>query len=175
MSEATLCQDAAHSCQLCAPRLTAMLAAAGQGRPPDQADLAGLRPQAQDLARALTRELGLEQDPEAAARAWTLGPEVLYPAPIAPVDIKAMEEDEEKRGAEILDKARADFEASGLLVRTMLRRGDAATETLELAREEDIDLLVCGSRGLNPVSGWLLGSVSRKLVHYAPCSVLIVK
>ncbi len=68
MSEATLCQDAANFCQLCAPRLTAMLAAAGQGRPPDPADLAGLRAQAQDLARALTRELGLEQDPEAAAR-----------------------------------------------------------------------------------------------------------
>ena len=36
-------------------------------------------------------------------------------------------------------------------------------------------MVVCGSRGLSAVSGWLLGSVSRKLVHYAGCSVLIVK
>jgi len=112
---------------------------------------------------------------EFSARAWTLGPEVLYPAPITPVDFKALQEDEEKRGAATLDEARAAFEASGLLVRTMMRRGDAATEILSLAREEQVDLIVCGSRGLNPVSGWLLGSVSRKLVHYAPCSVLIVK
>lgn len=112
---------------------------------------------------------------ELAARAWTLGPEVLYPAPITPVDWKALQEEEEKRGAVVLDEARAEFEASGLLVRTLMRRGDAATEILSLAREEQIDMIVCGSRGLNPVSGWLLGSVSRKLVHYAPCSVLIVK
>lgn len=67
MTEATLCQDAADFCQQCAPLLTAMLAAVSQGRPPDPADLAGLRAQAQALARELARELGLEQDPEAAA------------------------------------------------------------------------------------------------------------
>ena len=41
--------------------------------------------------------------------------------------------------------------------------------------EKNIDLVVVGSRGLSQVGGWLLGSVSRKLVHYAGCSVLIVK
>jgi nucleotide-binding universal stress UspA family protein len=110
-----------------------------------------------------------------ASSAWTLGPEVLYPAPLTPVDVKALQAEEEKRGAAVLDEARLAFESSGLLVRTLMHRGDAATEILDLARQEQIDMIVCGSRGLNPVSGWLLGSVSRKLVHYAPCSVLIIK
>ena len=57
----------------------------------------------------------------------------------------------------------------------ILARGDAATEILERARAETTDLLVAGSRGLSAVRGWWFGSVSRKLVHYAPCSVLIVK
>jgi nucleotide-binding universal stress UspA family protein len=54
-------------------------------------------------------------------------------------------------------------------------RGDAATEIIQFARQHEIDLIVSGSRGLSPVTSWLLGSVSRKLVHYASCSVLIVK
>lgn len=37
------------------------------------------------------------------------------------------------------------------------------------------ELLVLGSRGLGPVSGALLGSVSRALLHRAQCPVVIVK
>ena len=54
-------------------------------------------------------------------------------------------------------------------------RGDAATEILRYAREKQVDLLVAGSRGLSQVRGWLMGSVSRKLVYHASSAVLIVK
>jgi nucleotide-binding universal stress UspA family protein len=54
-------------------------------------------------------------------------------------------------------------------------RGDAATEILNFAQNINADLIVAGSRGLSQIQGWLLGSVSRKLVHYARCSVLIAK
>lgn len=56
-----------------------------------------------------------------------------------------------------------------------IRRGDAATEIIDYANAEKIDLIISGSRGLSEFRGWLLGSVSRKLVHYSGCSVLIVK
>jgi nucleotide-binding universal stress UspA family protein len=56
-----------------------------------------------------------------------------------------------------------------------LRQGDAATEILEYARQEQIDLIVAGSRGLSQFKGWWMGSVSRNLVHYSGCSVLVVK
>jgi nucleotide-binding universal stress UspA family protein len=46
---------------------------------------------------------------------------------------------------------------------------------IEYIKTEQVDLVVAGSRGLSPVKAWLLGSVSRKLVHYSDCSVLIVK
>jgi nucleotide-binding universal stress UspA family protein len=42
-------------------------------------------------------------------------------------------------------------------------------------KQNQIDLIVAGSRGLSRVRSWLLGSVSRKLVHYSGCSVLIVR
>jgi nucleotide-binding universal stress UspA family protein len=113
--------------------------------------------------------------PEVAARAWTLGPEVLYPAPLSPLDIENLQRDEEQAGQAVVEAARSLLASAGLPVETALVRGDPAAEILQYARDHRIDLIVCGSRGLNPVSGWLLGSVSRKLVHYASCSVLIVK
>jgi nucleotide-binding universal stress UspA family protein len=113
--------------------------------------------------------------PELAARIWTLGPEVLYPAPAAPVDVAALEADEQKHGERLLDQSRKILEAAGMAVELNLVRGDAATEIIHYTQNNAIDLIVCGSRGLSPVTSWLLGSVSRKLVHYANCSVMIVK
>ncbi len=113
--------------------------------------------------------------PENLARVWTLGPEVMYPAPIDPPDLQALMEEEETYGRRVLSDAKDTFAHAGTSVETIMRRGDAATEVLEFARRNSVDLIVCGSRGLSEVTGWLLGSVSRKLVHYAPCSVLIFK
>jgi nucleotide-binding universal stress UspA family protein len=107
--------------------------------------------------------------------AWALGPEVLYPTPVTPIDKQAVEAEEQRQGERLLKEtenllSRADLQTSSILV-----RGDAATEIIKTIRANEIDMVVCGSRGLSAVSGWLLGSVSRKLVHYAGCSVLIVK
>lgn len=58
---------------------------------------------------------------------------------------------------------------------TVLMRGDAATEIIDYVHQNEIDLIVAGSRGLSNFKGIWMGSVSRKLVHYSDCSILIVK
>lgn len=83
--------------------------------------------------------------------------------------------EQEENGRTLLSQVigelrQARFKATGVLL-----QGDAATELLHYCKEYGIDLLVSGSRGLSRMSAWLLGSVSRKLIHYAPCSGLIVK
>lgn len=108
-------------------------------------------------------------------RSWTVGPDVLFPIPTEPIDEKALQEEEERQGQALLDAAVKAMKSGGVESSSVLMRGDAATEIIKYVKENDIDLVVCGSRGLSQVSGWLLGSVSRKLVHYAECSVLIVK
>jgi nucleotide-binding universal stress UspA family protein len=110
-----------------------------------------------------------------ALRTWAAGPEVLYPMPSVEVDKEAIEAEENEQGKRLLEGAKEILMSASIQATTIMPRGDAATEIIAYAQANQIDLIVCGSRGLSPVAGWLLGSVSRKLVHYAGCSVLIVK
>jgi nucleotide-binding universal stress UspA family protein len=49
-----------------------------------------------------------------------------------------------------------------------------AHEIADLAREEGADLIALGTRGHSAISGLLLGSVTQRLLHVAPCPVLAV-
>jgi nucleotide-binding universal stress UspA family protein len=82
---------------------------------------------------------------------------------------------EEAEGRRLLEGMAGLLAASGLPVKTVLKRGDAATEIIEYVQKNQVDLIVAGSRGLSQMRSWLLGSVSRKLVHYSNCSVLVVR
>lgn len=104
------------------------------------------------------------------------GSEALHPMPVELVEeVENWQEKAEMTGKNILADGQDFLSKSNIPVTSKLLRGDAATEILNYAKEIEADLIVAGSRGLSPVKGWLLGSVSHKLVHYAPCSVLIVR
>ena len=51
---------------------------------------------------------------------------------------------------------------------------DPADLIAEVAKEADADLIVVGTRGHGRVAGMLLGSVTQRLLHVAPCPVLAV-
>lgn len=51
---------------------------------------------------------------------------------------------------------------------------DAAALIADVAYESDADLIVVGTRGHRPIAGMLLGSVTQRLLHVAPCPVLAV-
>lgn len=53
--------------------------------------------------------------------------------------------------------------------------GDPATEILRHIKKNPTDLLVLGTRGLNAIQEFVMGSVSHKVVKYATVPVLIVK
>lgn len=56
-----------------------------------------------------------------------------------------------------------------------VREGYAADVIVEIAEEGNYDMIVIGSRGLGAVGRFLIGSVSDKVVHHAPCSVTVVR
>lgn len=53
--------------------------------------------------------------------------------------------------------------------------GSIGEEILKTAESDNYDLLVVGSRGLGRAKGFFLGSVSKKIVGEAKCSVLVSK
>lgn len=64
----------------------------------------------------------------------------------------------------------------GVQARVLVMEGPPVTGALlEVLDQEKADLLVVGSHQKGPIRRLLLGSVSDKLAHEAPCPVLIVK
>ncbi len=73
-----------------------------------------------------------------------------------------------------LAKAVKRLEQSYRTVETVIREGLPIYELLKLLREERPAIVVAGTRGLWAAKGLALGSVSQRLLQYAPCSVLLV-
>ena len=60
-------------------------------------------------------------------------------------------------------------------VRTLVRRADDPAQGIcQAAREEDADVLVVGSVGMQGRKEFLLGNVPNRVSHNAPCTVVIV-
>ena len=57
---------------------------------------------------------------------------------------------------------------------TRSQGGGAAHSIADIAEREHADLIVIGTRGHTPLAGLLLGSVTQRLLHIAPCPVLAV-
>ena len=62
----------------------------------------------------------------------------------------------------------------GVKISPIIREGSPANVILEVAVEEDIDLIVIGSSGKSGFDRFILGSVSDKVVNAAKCPVLVV-
>ena len=75
----------------------------------------------------------------------------------------------------VLKRAEHYVRDQGLELETHAREGDPAEVILRVANEQQADLIVVGSRGLTGIKRFLLGSVSNKVSHHAPCSVMIVR
>lgn len=78
----------------------------------------------------------------------------------------------------VQDAAKTVAEA-GVAARTLVE-SDMPPESVgeaiaDIARNEGVDLIVLGSRGLSEFKGMLLGSVSSKVLHHASCPVLVIK
>jgi nucleotide-binding universal stress UspA family protein len=94
--------------------------------------------------------------------AATVGPTNMYQ--VAGTDAATVALDAAERRA-------ADSGASD--VTALLVKGDPGQALLTTAKERAADLIVVGNRGINTLSGRLLGSVPSDVSQRAPCDVLI--
>jgi nucleotide-binding universal stress UspA family protein len=82
-----------------------------------------------------------------------------------------------KAQAEIaLAKAKETAQGKGVDAQVILAMGASpADEIVRVAKDQQVDLIVIGSRGLAGKTRSFLGSTASQVVTYSPCSVLVVK
>jgi len=79
----------------------------------------------------------------------------------------------EKEALSILDKVEKMGSKRGVKVIKKLVEGIPDEEIIKEARKSD--LIVMGSKGITALDRILIGSVSEKVLHHAPCPVMIVR
>jgi nucleotide-binding universal stress UspA family protein len=65
--------------------------------------------------------------------------------------------------------------AAGTEVETFVLPGLPASEIVDFAEDNGVDLIVMGSLGKSGIEALLLGSVASRVIRHAPCPVLVVK
>jgi nucleotide-binding universal stress UspA family protein len=91
-----------------------------------------------------------------------------------PDDVQWMVNPREDVDATLKDAAQVAKEA-GVDVEIYARQGDPADAILDVAEEQNADLIIVGNKGMTGAKRFLLGSVPNKVSHHAPCSVLIIR
>ena len=76
---------------------------------------------------------------------------------------------------ENLDKATEHARAMGApTIRTAIRPGTPVEALMSIVNETNADLLIVGNRGINSLTGRLLGSVPADVARQSDCDVMIV-
>jgi len=75
----------------------------------------------------------------------------------------------------VVNRAREMADQEGVKLHTHVLAGHPVRDIVDLARDLKADLLVVGGSGHSALYGRLIGSRADRIVHHAPCPVLVVK
>lgn len=92
-----------------------------------------------------------------------------YGDPAAPIDW--VDPDAETAGESVVEESGQPFDHPEARV----EHGDAAARICAVAEEESVDLVILGTHDRGSWSRLWFGSVSDRVVHDAPCPVLVVR
>jgi nucleotide-binding universal stress UspA family protein len=76
--------------------------------------------------------------------------------------------------AERMESLKASAESTRLSTQSLLREGIPAEQIVQVALDEEVDLIAVGSRGTFSAGRAFLGSVSKRVIQTAQCPVLTV-
>lgn len=104
-------------------------------------------------------------------------PSARFPVAMVPENGGETKEAVLNTAAELILRAAQDAarEQGASRLRTLIEDGDPAQRILQKAASEGADLIVIGSRGFSDLKGLIVGSVSHKVSHLAPCPVMSVR
>jgi nucleotide-binding universal stress UspA family protein len=82
---------------------------------------------------------------------------------------------EKEMAQEAFKRIQEMFEGANATLKSVIRHGHRGETIVQVAHEENADLVVVGARGHSAVSRLLLGSTSDFVATHVPCSVLVVR
>ena len=97
------------------------------------------------------------------------------PEPPGMVETEAILENAQEHFEKAFAALKLQAEAVGLRPELTVLVGHPADQIIRHAGETKADLIVLGHRGKTVMQRWLLGSISKRVVSYANCAVLIVR
>lgn len=106
---------------------------------------------------------------------WKVPTEIYNYEASAAINYNAIAESQKEYAASNLKEAEESMTGLEGRYQSILLEGFPADKILEYTEENNIDLIVIGSRGLSGLKKLFLGSVSHNVAQSATCSVLIVK
>ncbi|BDQ31747.1 hypothetical protein NZNM25_18870 [Nitrosopumilus zosterae] len=95
--------------------------------------------------------------------------------PINLLDRKEYLEILRKFGNKVLTKGKETATKRGVDSKIVMKEGNVSSEIIKLAKKEQCNMIIVGSKGLGSAARLFLGSVSNKLANNSTCSILIVK
>jgi nucleotide-binding universal stress UspA family protein len=122
--------------------------------------------QAYRFAVDLARRYGAELHVLAVARPPEFGDEV---------ETEAAIEHSRRHYDRVLSAVKARLAGEAITTRVALAVGHPAEQLVRHAEQHGIDHIVVGHRGHTLFERWLIGSVARQVIAYAPCAVTVVR
>lgn len=118
------------------------------------------------LAVDLAQKYGAELHVLAVARPPEFGDEV---------ETEAAIDSAQRHNDKVLGKARLQISQASLTTRFHAAVGHPAEQIVRYAEAAGVDHIVVGHRGHTLFERWLIGSVARQVIAYAPCAVTVVR
>ena len=97
------------------------------------------------------------------------------PEPIDIVEMDAVIESITQHYEELFKGLKERAREKGVEIKAEVVIGHPADQIVRYAAEKGCDMIVLGHRGRSKIADWLLGSVSKRVSSYSPCTVTIVK
>ena len=97
------------------------------------------------------------------------------PEPPVAVELQAVLENATEYYEEHFKSMREQTRERGLETEFAIRVGHPAEQIVRMANEVKVDAIVMGHRGESLMQRWLLGSVAKRVLSYARCTVVVVR
>jgi len=107
---------------------------------------------------------------------------VVTPIPVIPIhddptsfNLPLYEKEMETNAGIVLSRIRQERIPAGIQSRAVVIQGDPANQIVQLAEEEQVDMIVIATHGFTGWKKFMFGSVTEKVIRYASCPVLSIR